>query len=203
MRSLFKILVVILFFSCVDDKSVQKEKTVVSINNSSIDSINLVEELVSDLNLQEDVKDSSEECIFDQATQTDEFLKGIDELSDYVWFEKEKRAEITLSDYWDLSIIRGGCDHFELTAKFTYKGKLDFEKDKKLLFNKIVWITSLIEEFDGEIIERCLKDKKYSETKEDEYNYYVEFLNEKIYESYSLRFNNENNTIIEISYFIN
>ncbi|WP_339624621.1 hypothetical protein [uncultured Winogradskyella sp.] len=63
-----------------------------------------------------------EECIFDQATQTDEFLKEIDELEGYVWNTETKTAEITLYDHWFLTIRRDDFNyHANLIDKKLYE----------------------------------------------------------------------------------
>ena len=145
---------------------------------------------------------SNQDCIFDQTTQTDEFLKNIEELKDYVWFDDEKKAEIILNDHWTLAIKRGGCDHFELSAEFFYERPLDFKTNKKLVFDNIIWITNLLNEFDGDIIKECLEKEKYSITEENENNLFINFLDERIYESYFMSYKSDTTTTFIVSYTI-
>ena len=145
---------------------------------------------------------SNQDCIFDQTTQTDEFLKNIEELKDYVWFDDEKKAEIILNAHWALTIKRGGCDHFELSAEFFYERPLDFKTNKKLVFDNIIWITNLLNEFDGDIIKECLEKEKYSITEENENNLFINFLDERIYESYFMSYESDTTTTFMVSYTI-
>ncbi len=154
---------------------------------------------------QEVIIDDSEkeECFFDQATQTDEFLKNIEELKNYTWDAEIKTAEIVLNDHWSLTIKRGGCDLFEMSASFMYDRVLDIEKDKKQIFDNIIWITSLLEDFDGEDLKRVIDKGSVVITKEDEFNYYANFMDVKLYELYYFYFNNKDRTTFEIGYFYN
>jgi hypothetical protein len=146
--------------------------------------------------------DYSKDCLLNQSMQTDNFLKNIKELEGYFWNDESKTAKIVLSDSWELVIKNGGCNHYEVSATFTYDGILDVEKDKKLIFDKIIWITSLIEGFDGETIKEVIDTDRVSVTKEDEYNYYFNFMDERLYELYFMNFNNNNNvTTFSIGYF--
>lgn len=137
---------------------------------------------------------SNQDCIFDQTTQTDEFLKNIEELKDYIWFDDEKKAEIILNDHWALTIKRGGCDHFELSAEFFYERPLDFKTNKKLVFDNIIWIINLLNEFDGDIVKECLEKEKYSITEENKNNLFINFLDERIYESYFMSYKSDTTT---------
>lgn len=144
------------------------------------------------------------DCIFDQATQTDDFLKGIKELENYKWDTATKTAYFPSKGDWELSISRGGCDHFELSATFKRMGKFDFEKEKSCVFSKIIWITLLLEEFEGDIIKEDIEGNRLSITKENENYLYANFMNERIYESYYMDYKTENNvTEFSISYGFN
>lgn len=145
---------------------------------------------------------NNQDCIFDQTTQNDEFLKGVEELKDYVWFDDEKKAEIILNDHWGLTIKRGGCDHFELSAEFFYERPLDFKTNKKLVFDNIIWITNLLDEFDGDIIKDCFDKEKYSITEENENKFFINFLDERIYESYVMSYKSDTTTTFVVSYTI-
>lgn len=146
-----------------------------------------------------------EDCIFDQTTQTDDFLREIKALENYVWNSETKTAEIVLNDHWSLIIKRGGCDHFEFSALFVCDRILDINKenDKAIIFNKIVWITSLLEDFDGEAIKLAIDNDSVKLTREDEFKIYGNFMNEKLYELYYFNFNNKDRTTFEIGYYYN
>lgn len=148
-------------------------------------------------------KELSQDCIFDQETQTDYFLKGIKELENYTWDNETKTAEIVLNDHWNLTLKRGGCDHFEMSAEFMVDRELDFEKDEKLIFDKISWISSLLnKEFDYEIIQECIEKQKLDINIEDNKRH-IHFMDERIYESYYMLFYlSENGSNFFIRYYL-
>lgn len=144
-----------------------------------------------------------QDCIFDQATQTDEFLKDIKELENYVWDNESKTAEIVLNDHWGLSLKRGGCDHFTVQADFIYDRAIDFEERKDFVFQQVVWVSDLIKDFDGKTIRECIEKGKISIEVEDNKRH-IHFMDERIYESYYMSFSVLNNiSYIHLSYYIN
>lgn len=183
-------LIVFLFIGCKDTGlknvafTIQENKKEHTLTNSSSDLI-------------------EQDCIFDQTTQTDAFLHGIKELENYVWDSESKTAEIVLSDHWGLSLKRGGCDHFTVQADFIYDRAIDFEKDEKFIFQLILWISNLIEDFDEKTISECIKNDKISIEIEDGKRH-IHFMDVKIYESYYMSFSVlENTSYIHLSYYIN
>ncbi|WP_422356225.1 hypothetical protein [Roseivirga pacifica] len=84
---------------------------------------------------------SDEDCIFDMATQTDEFLKGIPELSPYKWNENRHTAKINLGKGETLFLNRGGCVHFNFQATFQLKEQEIF---KDIAIEKSLWIGDLL-----------------------------------------------------------
>lgn len=209
------LLILISFFillsnSCKD--SVIDKKTIkVSIETiEEEDSEKLLDDLITQIdsldahNVElENSTHAKQDCIFDQSTQTDEFLKGIKELENYQWDSETKTAKIVLNDHWSLTIKRGGCDYFEMSATFFHERILDIEKDKKQIFDSIIWITSLLEDFDGKDIKRVIDEGKVTITKRDEFNYHANFMDEELYELYYFNFSNKNVTTFNIGYYYN
>ncbi len=144
-----------------------------------------------------------EDCIFDQATQTDDFLKGIKELEGYTWDDEAKTAEIILNDHWFLSITRGGCDSFSMSMDFLYDRALNFDENKEMIFNQIIWGTNLLNnEFNSDLIKETIVEGKITITKEEDF-IYVHFMNPEIYELYNFKFSSINEvTNFNISYHI-
>lgn len=208
--SIFITITTFILLSC-KDSILKTETTKVSINTAttSEDSETLLNELVTQIDSVQNEEPLSlheqEDCIFDQVTQTDDFLKGIKELETYIWDAETKTAEIVLNDHWSLTIKRGGCDHFEMSANFIYDRILNIEEenDKQQIFDSIIWITSLLEDFDGEDIKRVIEEDKVYVTKRDEYNYHANFMDEKLYELYYFDFNNKDRTTFKIGYYYN
>ena len=149
-----------------------------------------------------DENENSEiDCLYIQSIQTDEFLKDIKELEGYFWDNKTKTAKLFIEDHI-LEITKGGCNQFEFSATFIYPGILDIEKDRKLIFDDIKWITSLLNDFDGELIKEVIDNNKFSITKEDNYNFYFNFMDERLYELYFMNFNNKDFTTFNIGYIL-
>ncbi len=144
-----------------------------------------------------------EECIFDQSSQTDEFLEGIKELENYSWDQKTKTAEIILNDHWSLTIKRGGCDYFTFEASFAYDRFIDFEEDKELVFDKIIWLSNLLDDLDGEILTECIRENKLTVEPEDSKRH-IHFMDVRIYELYYMLFyTTDDSSHFRISYYIN
>ena len=144
-----------------------------------------------------------EECIFDQSTQTDEFLKDIKELENYSWDQETKTAEIILNDHWNLTIKRGGCVHFGFEASFVYDKFIDFEENKELVFDQIIWLSNLLDDLNGELIEECIQENKITIEVEDNKRH-IHFMDVGIYELYYMLFyTTEDSSHFSISYYIN
>ncbi len=180
MKQLFY-LIIILFLSCNQGKSTSKNVSV----HIKEDGIYLVEDSIKEKNekvydlivVEEQVED--EDCIFDQATQTDEFLKGIKELEGYVWNQETKTAAIRISENETLEIYRGGCDHFGLSISFKLTGKnVSYPKDREVVFGKLLWAVKLIKEFDYELIEKDILNENF-EIYNGHNNTSLELLSEK------------------------
>jgi hypothetical protein len=148
-------------------------------------------------------KNIEEDCIFDQTTQSDEFLKGIKELENYRWDSKTKTAEIVLNDHWGLSLHRGGCNHFSVIADFIYDKSIDFEENQDMIFDNIIWISNLLDDFDGEIIKEAIDNAKVKIEIEDNKRH-IYFMDERIYESYYMSFYSiEDASYIHLAYRLN
>jgi hypothetical protein len=187
-------------FSC---KRTENNSTFSTINKDSI-SVKNKNNTIKSVSIAEENKEiEDEECIFDQSTQTDEFLKNIKELENYVWDEENRTATIKLSKTEILKIYRGGCMHFSLSATFVYDRILDLEKDKKLIFDKIIWISLLLDEFDGKDIKEAISNSHFSITKNAENDFHLNFMEGRLYELYYINFNNEDKTTFEIGYYLN
>jgi len=194
--------IVFLFCLSCNNASKKNEETIIVDDTLTKDSTEVIKSVINNTDLANE-DEFIEECIFDQATQTDKFLKDIKELDSYVWNSENKTAEIVLNDHWSLTIKRGGCDHFEMSASFMYYRILDIEKDKKQIFDSVIWITSILEDFDGKDIKQVIDEGKVSITKRDEFNYHANFMDEKLYELYYFNFNNKDITTFDIGYYYN
>jgi hypothetical protein len=59
---------------------------------------------------------SQNDCVFDLKTQTDKFISDVPEFSNYTWDDYTKTAIITLKNGEELKVIKGGCNHFEVSG---------------------------------------------------------------------------------------
>ncbi len=165
--------------------------------NNGIENANMEASVVQEITTKED-------CIFDQSTQTSDFLEGIQELEGYVWDAESKTAHFPELGGWELAITRGGCDHYELSATFIRNEVLEFSKEKDFVFEKIIWITSLLDEFQGGVIKEVIEGNKVSITKENENYYYGNFMDERVYENFYMDYKLANDrTEFSINYWLN
>jgi hypothetical protein len=81
-----------------------------------------------------------DDCIFDQATQTDEFIKDIEEFKNYSWDDKTKEATIILENGDTLIAQRGGCNHFGISGLLIEKRGVEEPLDQNYIFEKGLWI---------------------------------------------------------------
>ena len=192
MKTYYLFFIIVFFFSCKKEKTISGDKQSSVVHEKSLGYENARKE-----------NRVEEACIFDQSTQTDAFLKGIKGLDNYTWDDESNSAEIVLNDHWFLTITRGGCDHFLLSAEFLYDRNLEFEDNKKEIFEKIIWITSLLnEEFEYETIKKCIEEDKMTFT-ETTSGFYGNFMDSKIYEMYTFDYRKEKgNTVFGISYYL-
>ena len=101
-----------------------------------------------------------DDCIFDQKTQTDAFLKGIDDLKGYSWNQQNKTAMLILQPGDTLRILRGGCDHFEVSANFILTRDVETYTNWKPVYEKVLWIAQLLKsEFNYEAIQQTIADE--------------------------------------------
>jgi hypothetical protein len=203
----FSYLMIILFISCNQNKSVNNEES----NFFSEGSIHLSQDFKD--KFEKEVSDSiipqnleNQNCIFDQTKQTDDFLKGIKEFEGYVWNPETKIAIIKLSETETLEIFRGGCAHFSLSATFTFNNKmLSFKKDKEFIIRKSLWISKLITEFHFEELSNNLESNSYIIEDYENNSTQIYFTNKYLANNhYSIWIsNNTTNSKIEIGFYIN
>ena len=151
-------------------------------------------------------QESNDDCTFDLKTQNDGFLKGIKELKNYYWNQKNKTATIKISNQETINIFRGGCYDFLLKAEFQVPKTITFKKNKKYILNRILWISKLIyEEIDHLEIERCLLKNQISISESDPSDIHINLLSTKIYNSHTIFYNSKNKKFntFSIEYFTN
>ena len=107
-------------------------------------------------------KGEEEDCVFDLATQTDEFIKDIPEFSNYTWIDSTKSAIITLDNGETLIAERGGCNHFGISGKWEKKNDTHKGEEIEYWLEQAKWISKrLLPKTDYEMLEKMIDDKKY------------------------------------------
>ena len=116
-----------------------------------------------------------EECIFDRATQTDEFVRSVPELSNYTWNNETKEATITLPNNETLVAQRGGCVHFGISGTLITDNETDFD-DLNYWLNRSLWIAErLFSANDFQTVKASIEDKTYSMPMPDGSTLYILF----------------------------
>ncbi|CAM1345601.1 hypothetical protein [Tenacibaculum amylolyticum] len=181
--------------SCSYSKK-QKERDPKSVKSLTEKQIDTIKPINSDIN---------QDCIFDQSTQNDGFLKDINELKNYTWDSIKKTATIKISDQEILKIHRGGCDHFSLNAEFTVPKSITFDHHKEYIFSRILWVSELLYKSSFKAIKDALKDNKISITQESSHFTFISLTHEELYESFFVTFKSDNTeyNTFSISYYIN
>lgn len=107
-------------------------------------------------------------CKYDLTTQTDDFLKGIPEFSDYSWDDQLKQATITLNDSTILMVERGGCNQFKFYGTLRLQNSNLTEKNQTQIFTKAMWIAEkLFENQEYEFFRNALETENYEIQKYD------------------------------------
>jgi len=195
MKQLFLIFLVILFSCNSDLKKVEKR--------------NKVEQNTEKTKTESKKSEKSEynenDCVFDQKTQTDEFLKGIKELKNYKWNYKTRTAKLKFENGDSLTIIRGGCADFGVSVKMKIlKSSIDYSKWKNVN-QKVLWIAKILKsEFAYKKLKTELETNRITIEKEGKGDI-VEFTNEflSMNHYYIYRELHNNFDLIELSYYIN
>ncbi|MBA9077933.1 hypothetical protein [Rufibacter quisquiliarum] len=172
MKNVFKILFVLFISSCsnstqesspatlVEEELALKPDTLLA-KKSTADSSQKVADTSTDEN-------ESGECVFDQTTQTDEFLQNIKELNGYKWDYEKRTATFVLETGDTLLISRGGCNHFAVSAEFRLRNdKTDYTKWSNV-YKKVLWIAKALDkEFDFQELKNDIEANKVTIEKYD------------------------------------
>lgn len=192
MKILLKaILFLFITVACKNQNGIQKTDSVFHNAELGID---------SSANLED-----SDDCIFDQLTQTDEFLREVPELSGYKWDKESRTATLKLSNGDTLYISRGGCDHFGVSAEFRLRNDTADIENWNNVYNKVLWIAKLLNsDFDYSLVKNDIDSNKLIFEKIEEIDV-VYFSNEYLQSNnYSIERRKEGQlNIIRLSYYLN
>ncbi len=141
-----------------------------------------------------------DDCIFDQATQTDEFVRKVPEFANYTWNSENKEAKIILSNKDTLIAYRGGCYHFALSGTLITKDLTDLENQDYWL-NKALWIAErLFSSKDFQELKENIANKEYEV--DDSCNSFCIYFEHSFYSDYHIRLTLKQETVeLEIGYY--
>jgi len=202
MKHLIYFLILIFTYSCNQNNRTDSNlKTDLNVKTNQIktDTVANLEQKSEDL-----IQDTSD-CIFDQLTQTDEFLKGINELNGYKWDYKTRTATIILQNQDTLFITRGGCYDFGVSAEFRLRFDTTDYSEWKNVFKKVLWIAKVLDnEFSYQEIKNEIDSSKIVIENSD-FGDIIGFSSEHLQDShYEISRKIEKDyTVITISYYIN
>lgn len=198
MRDTLRLIFILLIVFCCNSSG-NSNLITDRVDNSELLSIDLIE--TSNLQNPSDSLD----CVFDQNTQTDEFLRNIPELKPYEWDQNSQTATVILDTRDTLFITRGGCAHFGVSAEFRLKNDKANYSDWNEVYKKILWIAELLKsEFMLDDIKNAINTDQIAIEKYDniEVVYFNdEYLRDNHYEI--MRKVEVDETVLSLSYYIN
>lgn len=145
-----------------------------------------------------------DDCIFDQSTQTDDFIKNIDEFQNYTWDNSKKEATIFLNNGDTLVAQRGGCIHFGISGTLIQKDSKIESIDQLELFNTGLWIAQrLFNQKDFKELEEKFENKDYTIERDDDQLFYMYFDHDYFSEYYLRAEQFDGRIKVEIGYYFN
>lgn len=149
-----------------------------------------------------EIEQNTDDCIFDQTTQTNSFLEDIPELEDYVWIDSLKQAVILLKNGETLNVTKGGCIHLN-----TYI-QLVTDLDKTPISDTEYWIgrirkyTGLLDNiFDNELVDSLIASESY-DLEEHPSQLYFSFHQEVACHMSLIIENKHGQTSVQIGYYV-
>ncbi len=203
MKYLLYILILVSIISCSNNPQAKKlDKIKIAEQASTDHQYPKNTDLKTDSIIETTIEnEENSDCIFDQTTQTDDFLKGIIELDNYIWDSISKTATIILENKDTLLITRGGCDHFGVSAEFRLRNDKTDYNDWNNVNKRVLWISRILE---SELSYYEIKNEIDSVTiiTQDDYAFFSnEYLQDNNY-VISRRID-EDLTVISLSYYLN
>ncbi|MBA9079885.1 MULTISPECIES: hypothetical protein [Rufibacter] len=168
MRNIFKLFIAVLTVSCSSPRQ-EGESIPLAQETLKIPTVDTVQKLgtnkdnLSNLAANETPaeEEAPEECVFDQETQTDEFLKDVEELKGYKWDYGKRTATFLLETGDTLQIYRGGCSHFVVEAEFRLRNDKTDYSNWGNVYKKALWIAKVLDnEFDYKALKKDIDSKK-------------------------------------------
>ncbi|RNI30024.1 hypothetical protein EFA69_10910 [Rufibacter immobilis] len=168
MRKVFKILIAVLTISCSSPRQEkelipQAQETLATPTPDTILRKETKKDILETLGANDapTEEEAPEECVFDQETQTDEFLKDAKELKGYKWDYGKRTATFLLETGDTLLIYRGGCSHFVVEAEFRLRNDKTDYSNWGNVYKKALWIAKVLEnEFDYKALKKDIDSKK-------------------------------------------
>ena len=189
------------------EKGVLKDKWYQLNSSTSKEWYNYLEVLQKSSKDQAPVDDDTEEveddCIFDVATQTPEFLDGIDQLKNYTWDDNSKTATIPLDNGDTVEITRGGCAHYSFYISLRSPSDTTALSNTAHWISKLKNITMLFEaDFENETIYSLLSDGQYDLDSTANQHYYVLLQDQYCDMTFRIQRIPGGGALVEVGYYI-
>jgi hypothetical protein len=108
-------------------------------------------------------KDIKEDCIFDQKTQTDEFIKGINEFNNYTWDSVTNTATILMPNGDTILAFRGGCNHFGISGTILSENDSNSIENQEYWLKQSLWLSEkIMPESDFLQLTKMVEEKTYN-----------------------------------------
>ncbi|WP_340154053.1 hypothetical protein [uncultured Marivirga sp.] len=144
------------------------------------------------------------DCVFDLSTQTDDFIKEIEETETYTWDDSKKEATILLDNGDTLIAHRGGCNHFGVSGTLIKENVRLENIDKSYIIQSGIWIAErMFTPANVKELKIKLETEDYQIGRDDENLFYLYF-NHESYSEYFLRAERIEGLVkIQIGYYFN
>jgi len=142
-----------------------------------------------------------EECLFDQNTQTDEFVKSVSEFKEYTWDDGLKEATIQLKNGHTLVAHRGGCLHFGISGTLYMKGSNPNSQDLEYWLDEAKWIAKkLFSDSDYKVLKESIDNHTFKNVSDQSGTYIL--IPHKTYDEFLITIRTVKETkVLYIGYF--
>ena len=147
------------------------------------------------------IAQQDEECVFDQSTQTDEFIKQKGVFKVYEWDNERKEATIQLENGNILRASRGGCVHFGMSGELEILNNMVEINETSYWLESALWIAkNVFDDADIKFLEHQISNENYS-LESDSESIYI-FIPHDYYDEFSIAVRKENGkTFLYVGYY--
>ncbi|MEZ5042925.1 MAG: hypothetical protein R2828_23725 [Saprospiraceae bacterium] len=126
----------------------------------------------------ENAIESSNDCTFDQTTQTDAFVKAIPTIQSYTWDPVTHTATIPQPNGDTLELFRGGCDHYAVGGRIKTLQSVDLSNTQSWIGKALQLAEIMKSEMEVDSLRKAIQQKDFVIEAYDEHHYELGFTNE-------------------------